>query len=620
MAIQDHTPITTTSFEGIYDRSVPEDVPFKNLIDGLNLKFSDGVFETREGSVLDLSLSNIVRVREFTPEGQAPRTLVLTWNGVTGNLYDASISSSVPIYTLTGMSDFSVVTLNNRAYITPHNGIAGIAGAFVQVYDGSTLRKAAGAYPATGVTCNDTGDVGKIEEGIHCIGVVYETTTGFLTGFSPITEYDAPGGQTLLITNVPVGPTGTAKRHIIATRVILNYTGDTQNQAYYFVPFGTIDDNVTTSITVNFYDADLIESADYLQDTLADIPAGLGLIDYQGRMVVWGFNSEPDVVRVSFPGEPENFSAVEGFLTVGPDSVGRVQKCFTYRTQLVMCKSVRSYYTVATVSEPLYWKVDDIDFAKGAYPHSVGTILNTEGSNVQDVVVVCDISGIHLFVGNYAEKYELSYKIENIWNRVNKPYLHKVECVIDPFRKRIYISIPLDNAVENNYILYGDYSNGLDKEAIRWCLWSFATTDPKTIYCSVNYTTKKSILKYAGTNIYRLEDTTRNDAAFAINNYARFAYSGTGFPGQLMHYPGARLLIRGSGSLSSTVYTLRDARTVTPAVRTLSLNPEGFLTLGFNLDTERASVKISLNSAGSYMIVSSFTLFAKPVWTTRPNE
>lgn len=619
MAIQDHTPITTTDFDGVLNRSVPEDVPFKNFIDALNLKFDDGMFETREGSVLNLSLSNIVRVREYTPTGQVPRKLVLTYDGVTGNLYDSSISIVTPIYTLAGMSDFSVVTLFDRAYITPHNGVAGIAGAFVQVYDGSTCREAGGAFPVTGVTCNDTGNVGFVEAGIHCFGVVYETASGFFTGFSPITEYDAPGQQTVLITNVPIGPAGVTKRHIIATKVLLNYIGDTQNQAYYFVPNGTINDNTTTSIEVSFFDADLLESADYLQDTLAQIPAGLGLVEYVGQLVVWGFNSEPEIVRVSFPGEPENFSSIEGFLRVGPDSVGRVNNCFVYRTQLVMAKSIRHYYTVATTNTPIFWQVNDIDFAKGAYAHSVGVILNTEGSNVQDVVLVADTSGLHAFNGVFRDEGEISWKIEKLWRRINAAYFHKVEVFIDPYKKRIYVTVPLDSATVPNYVFYADYSKGLNASSVRWCPWAFPI-NVATIYLSIDTTTKQSDFYYGSTNLYKLDEVSKNDNVTAINNFARFAYSATGFAGQLMHYAGARLLIKGNGNLSSIVYTLRDARSIAPAVRALVLNPENYLTIGFNFETEKASLKIELNTANSFMVVSSYTIFCKPVWTTRPNE
>ena len=123
--MQDHTPISSTNFNGIYDRSVKEDVPFKYFIDALNLRYEDGCFFTREGSNAEFVKPGIRRIKQCLIEGQAPIELILD---STGSLFDATDSLVTPIMYIAGMTDFSAVTLNDRIYISPHNGLRGLPG------------------------------------------------------------------------------------------------------------------------------------------------------------------------------------------------------------------------------------------------------------------------------------------------------------------------------------------------------------------------------------------------------------------------------------------------------------------------------------------------------------
>ena len=102
---------------------------------------------------------------------------------------------------------------------------------------------------------------------------------------------------------------------------------DYENSEWFFAPEGRIPDNTTTSKTLSYFDADLVDQADYILEQLPTIPAGVGITSYQGSMVVWGEDANQSTVRVSKAGEPESFNAVEGFTQVEPANGGGVRNC-----------------------------------------------------------------------------------------------------------------------------------------------------------------------------------------------------------------------------------------------------------------------------------------------------
>ena len=76
-------------------------------------------------------------MKVFKKTGEASRLIILD---DFGNLYDF-INSDFPILHVDGMIDFSMVTVYNRAYITPHNGKTGLPGGVVHTYNGSGMAR-----------------------------------------------------------------------------------------------------------------------------------------------------------------------------------------------------------------------------------------------------------------------------------------------------------------------------------------------------------------------------------------------------------------------------------------------------------------------------------------------
>ena len=613
--MQDHTPISSTNFQGLYDRSVTEDVPFKYFISALNLRYEDGCFFTREGSNIEFPKLGIRRIKQCLLEGQAPVELILD---STGSLFDATDSLVTPIMYIAGMTDFSAVTLNDRIYISPHDGLRGLPGERVYVYDGSIARPAAGIRPATPITVV-TGGPGNIEIGVHCFTVIFETQSGFLSGYTMGSAHQASGGQCVNISNIPLGPAGTIKRHILGTRTIISFNGDALNQQYHFIPNGEIPDNVTTiKNDVNFYDSQLVEDASYLQDALDTIPAGVHISTYLGSLVVCGENTQPDLVRVSYPGEPENFDGVEGFIRFGPDGAGTVENTFELRGQLFVCKRTRTYVTQTNGESAIFWNFTDIDLAKGTTCHGVALIESTDGSNTNDLALVCDRQGLYAFTGTFNENMELSWPITKLWKRINKRALHTIEAVVSSIMEAVYIAVPLDDALTPSHVLYADFSAGMSAEFIRWCIWKFPVP-PTTIAVVPEQGALSTYFRYASTDLNRFDRNLRNDRDEAIECHARFAYTATGYPSQVNHYCGVALFAVGLGELELTGYSLRDARVFDFPRYQLRAKPEFYLTRGFSVNTEKLSVEIRNTLPDQWFRVSSYTIFCKPIATTRPN-
>ena len=611
--MQDHTPITTTQFRGILARGKEEDVPFKYFLDAQNIRFQDGCFLTREGSEIEFAISGILRIKQCLLEGQAPVELVLDSNG---RLFDATDSLVTPILTIAGMTDFSATVLNDRIYISPHNGLRGLPGEKVYVYDGASIRPAAGIKPTVAPTIV-AGGPGNIEIGVHCFTVVFESSSGFVSGFGAGTAFTATGTTCINARDIPTGPAGTIARHILGTKTIIAFNGDALNQQYFFLPNGTISNNTDTTIdNINFYDSMLTEEATYVQDALDVIPAGVHISSYLGSLVTCGENAQPDLVRVSYPGEPENFDGVEGFIRFGPDGAGTVENTFELRGQLYVCKRARTYVTQTNGESAIFWNFTDIDLSKGTSTHGVGLVESTDGSNTQDIAFVCDRQGFYAFSGTFSSALELSWPIGNLWKRINKKFFHTIECVVDTINKHVYIAVPIDSAIHPTVVLYMDYSDGMSVEAVKWCVWRFPVP-PISIGLSMKE--GEPYFRYASTNTNMLDKTLRTDNNIAIHMFVEFAYTSSGYASQQNHYCGLALIAIGSGFLKFTAKTLHSARTFVFPSYDLKLNPEYFVTRGFSIDTEKLSVRIQQDLPNSFITVSSYTIFCKPVWTTRPN-
>lgn len=627
---KDHVPLRQEQFLGLYSRGVSDTTPDNYFLDCLNTKYSEGEVSTRDGSTLVFSKSNIVRAFKYKRLGETARYILLD---NAGNLYD-SLYPNNPIYSDATFTDFSMVNYNNRAYITPHDRVRGIPGKYLLVYQGGgpgTCRQAAGDGP-TGFTLAvaNSATIGSVEAGIHIIAVCYISDTGYITSPGPaiFAQLNASGGYKCDVSNIPVGPSWVSQRVLVATKSIPTtlFNGDQLGYAFYFVPNGVINDNSTTTATIDFYDASLLESADYLLDNLNAIPAGLGLTVYNGRLLTWAANGEEHTVRGSNPLDPETFDAADGLFTVDPsDSQSGVRNCVEYRKNLIIAKSNRLKATSDNGDTLSTWSIDDLDGSAGTECFGFAKILDLKGTQ-NDRLFFADPSGLLDFNG-VVKRPELSYNIEDIWKRINKSYFNLVQVVDDPVNHRLFVSVPLDNATGISHILYADYAKAwaidygttvLDEKKIKWSKWSFPTA-PVSIIGDTDASNMKSVFEVVRSDgVYDIKEGLISDNNVAIESYIQTSLK-TSAKGWINHFGGVKLRIKGIGSLQITATGEDDSNSKSFPSISLQVSPGYEPDRLLNFENEKMSLKFRLVNINEKFTISRIDVYAKPKWLRRPS-
>lgn len=319
-----------------------------------------------------------------------------------------------------------------------------------------------------GITAKNSATDGFCDLGLHIIGVVYETDTGFLTAPGP----EVLAVQTFVnlnkavdIAGIPVSPDSfVTKRHLVASKAIQNYNGDDDGYQLFFIPEGTIENNIDTTKTVSFYDIDLLEDASYLIDNFSEIPAGVCLTEYQGRLVLTTPFTDISLAHLSAPGEPEAIDQVDGHIIMPLDG-NPITNAQEFRQILYTFKKTRTTAWNDNGDVPSTWLPTTLDQGIGASVHGIAQVLDSGGVNVEFLLVVY-FGGIYLFNGAYAS-HPLTFKIDDFWFELERDDFRNIQILNDSLTAIIYITLP------DKRMLTGDYTNGLDPKSIKWGKWSF---------------------------------------------------------------------------------------------------------------------------------------------------
>lgn len=601
------------NFKGTFSRGAEDTTPEDHFLDSQNIEFPFAGVDTRKGMDLDLTLANIRRSVLYKRPNESPRRLILTDGG---NLYD-STSLSAPLITIAGMTDFSAAFFYGRAYISPHDGTKGLLNETIRVYDGTTIRVAGGSQPTGSMNAALAGTSGKIEQGTHLFGVVIESASGQLSKPGPVifASVLATGSNRVNLTGIPTGPASTTKRRIIATRAIQDYDQNQFGQEYFFVPNGVIEGNAATTLTVNFFDSELQDTADYLFDIRETIPAGLVISSYKGKMVVGNINSDRNLLLVSKTNEPETFDAADDIIIVDPTEAGGVTNVNEHHGIMLINKSFRSYTTVDNGNEPSTWEVLPFEKSTGTEVHGIGTILDANGVTIDRMMMASRV-GLVLYDGTFHEP-ELTFKIENIWRRINQNAFNMVEVAVNPIDKEIFIAIPLDDTVLPSHLLYGSYADGLSYENIKWTIWTFFF-DPTTIVVDlVNNTPMLKIGSHDG-NFYKKSKTSIRDDNHAIDSYVETGLVPNQHDGTIRHYNWFRTRIIGSGDVEVTAHGRKNSNVQTYNPFALTDIESKDVTRKLNFTGERCSIKLRLNEIDEWFKINSFVLNHEVRWGFHP--
>jgi len=468
---RDHQPLPLNQYNGLWKRGDADSCPSDHFSNCNNIDFVQSGFRWRDGINPYLAIPNVRRLYTFTQEtGQS--LLVLDDNG---NIFDTGQSITVPILTVTGMTDFAFVSISGRAFISPSNGVTGLEDEFIYVYegDGTPARKAAGDPPVTAdgaLAAANSATAGNVEAGVHIFAVVYETDTGFLSAPGPVGAFPtvtADGTKKVDLSAIPVSPSTTVvKRHILATRAVYPplYTGNTEGYEFFFVPDGEIADNTTTTLTVNFFDADLIDSADDLFDLYSEIPAVVWLNTYHGRLVGGATFDDISLTLVSNVGEPEAVNQIDGLLITPLDGKPQTNGQ-EFRDVLYVFKQSRTFAFSDNGDVPSSWPLTVLDQGVGASVHGIAFVLDSGGVNV-DYLITVDYSGVMLFNGTFIRP-ELSWKIHDLWIALDRDFFKYIQIINDTISQKLYVTLP------ERQMLMLDYQNGLTPKDVRITPWSF---------------------------------------------------------------------------------------------------------------------------------------------------
>lgn len=471
--MRDHEAIILEEFNGLWRDGDIDSVPLDHFSEATNIQYFNGGFKTRDGidlyQSLGTALGNILRIHPY--KMQTGLTLLVL--DASGNIHHV-VSPTVThnnILSIGTMTDFNTVSIAGRAYITPFftdaNGIEkGITNQFLYVYLGAGVaaRKAAGPT-AAGTVVVANGAAGSTDAGLHVFGVVGETDTGYLSPPTALTSFTTSAALSVSFSSVPTF-TGSfwTKRHIVASARIIDFNGDLDGYQLFFIPGATINDNVTTTLSnISFYDADLIDDASHLLDNFTEIPAGVGLTVYHGRLVLTTTFSDISIAYVSNPGEPEAINQVDGLLIVPLDG-NALTNAQVFRDVLYLFKNTRTVGYSDNQDVPSTWVSFTVDETIGSPVHGVATVLDSGGVNV-DYLLIASYNGIMLFNGSYV-KPAFTQKIRDFWLALDRTQFRKIEIINNSITEKVYI------VLTDGTILYGDYENGLGWEEVKWAIWT----------------------------------------------------------------------------------------------------------------------------------------------------
>src|SRR5271154_1356712 len=298
MSIETFLPLPITTFGTWVTLLDPSDVPAGMSPNLSDVEFFPGGVRTRAGLVPQFpalaGAPQINAVKTYATTNLVQRLLALD---SLGNIYKETSPGVLSLAT-TGVAAgvyMASTTQFGREYMALSDGLLGQD--MPRQYDDSFLDRVSQTGPGEGPALADAVDSGNISPGVHQCSVIFVTRQGYYTAPSPPASWTAAGSLKVNVTNIPTGPS-----NVIARLLAFTAGG---GATFYQVPATmTINDNVTTSLEVDFSDTILLSgtSVDYLFSEI-ELPNQLGVAAYAGRLFWWGERSKMDNWRnVSFDG------------------------------------------------------------------------------------------------------------------------------------------------------------------------------------------------------------------------------------------------------------------------------------------------------------------------------
>jgi hypothetical protein len=288
MSIETFSPLPLTTFGTWITLLDPSDVPpgmSPNLAD---VEFFPGGVRTRPGLVSQYpalaGTPQINALKTFITPNLVERLLLLD---SLGNFYKETAPGVLSLIdTAAGQNRFFKSTTHfGREYMAFGDGIIGQD--IPRQFDDFFFDRVSQIGPAESPSVADSSTVGSITPGVHQCTVIFVTRQGFWTAPSPPVSWTSTGNK-VSVTNIPTGPSNVVQR-------LLAFTAEAGANFYNVPATMTINDNTTTSLTVDFTDTILLSgtSMDYLFSQI-ELPEQLGVVDYAERIFWWGERANMD--------------------------------------------------------------------------------------------------------------------------------------------------------------------------------------------------------------------------------------------------------------------------------------------------------------------------------------
>ena len=288
MSIETFSPLPLNIFGTWVTLLDPSDVPpgmSPNLAD---VDFFPGGVRTRPGLVSQFGalggLPQINGLRTYINPNLVPSLLVLDSRGI---IYKETSPGMLGIIGGTQANMFFASTTHfGREYMAFSDGMLGQD--LPRQYDDTQIDRVSQIGPAEGPAVADSTTAGSISPGVHQCSVVFVTRQGYWTQPSPPVLWTAAGNFQVNVTNIPTGPANVVQR-------LLTFTAEGGASFYHVPATMVINDNTTTSLTLDFSDTILLSgvSMDYLFGQI-ELPEQLGVVDYAERLFWWGERANMD--------------------------------------------------------------------------------------------------------------------------------------------------------------------------------------------------------------------------------------------------------------------------------------------------------------------------------------
>ena len=298
MSIETFTPLPLNIFSTWISLLDPSDVPPGMSPSLGDVEFFPGGVRTRPGLVSQFPVvagaPQINGLKTYGTTNLVQRMIALD---SLGNVYKETSPGVLSVVASGGKPGLYLAsdTHFGREYMAFGDGLVGQD--IPRQFDDTFFDRVSQIGPAEGPVVADATDPGSISPGEHQCAVIFVTRQGYWTAPSPPTTWTAAGGKKVNVTNIPTGPSNVVQR-------LLAFTAS-GGATFYQVPATmTLDDNVTTSMEVDFSDTILLSgvSMEYLYGQI-ELPCQLGVVDYAERLFWWGERAKMDNWRnLSFDG------------------------------------------------------------------------------------------------------------------------------------------------------------------------------------------------------------------------------------------------------------------------------------------------------------------------------